>query len=213
MRESFGNAWEEAPRLRSREGSPLRRRSDCSGAVKGNNRRKKMASSYKKSNVASTSQKRKVGPKPELTEDQKQEVREAFDLFDADGSGTIDVKELKVAMRALGFEPRKEEMKKMISEVDKEGTGKISFNDFLAVMTQKMAEKDTKEEILKAFRLFDDDETGKISFKNLKRVANELGENLTDEELQEMIDEADRDGDGEVNEEEFLRIMKKTSLY
>ncbi|XP_024436472.1 centrin-1 [Desmodus rotundus] len=172
-----------------------------------------MASSFKKQSAASTSQKRKVGPKPELTEDQKQEVREAFDLFDADGSGTIDVKELKVAMRALGFEPRKEEMKKMIAEVDKEGTGKISFNDFLAVMTQKMAEKDTKEEILKAFRLFDDDETGKISFKNLKRVANELGENLTDEELQEMIDEADRDGDGEVNEEEFLRIMKKTDLY
>ncbi|XP_020041788.1 centrin-1 [Castor canadensis] len=170
-----------------------------------------MASSFRRSNI--TSQKRKVGPKPELTEDQKQEVREAFDLFDADGSGTIDVKELKVAMRALGFEPRKEEMKKMISEVDKEGTGKISFNDFLAVMTQKMAEKDTKEEILKAFRLFDDDETGKISFKNLKRVANELGENLTDEELQEMIDEADRDGDGEVNEEEFLKIMKKTNLY
>ncbi|XP_076991969.1 centrin-1 [Tamandua tetradactyla] len=172
-----------------------------------------MASSFRKSTAASTSQKRKVGPRPELTEDQKQEVREAFDLFDADGSGNIDVKELKVAMRALGFEPRKEEMKKMMCEVDKEGTGKISFNDFLAVMTQKMAEKDTKEEILKAFRLFDDDETGKISFKNLKRVASELGENLTDEELQEMIDEADRDGDGEVNEDEFLRIMKKTNLY
>merc|ERR1712051_567766 len=51
------------------------------------------------------------------------------------------------------------------------------------------------------------------SFKNLKRVAKELGERMTDEELQEMIDEADRDGDGEVNEEEFLRIMKKTNLF
>lgn len=65
---------------------------------------------------------------------------------------------------------------------------------------------------MKAFTLFNDDETGKILFKNLKCVAKELGKNLTDEELQEMIDEADRDGDGEVNEQEFLCIMK-TSLY
>lgn len=64
-------------------------------------------------------------------------------------------------------------------------------------------EKDSKEEILKAFRLFDDDETGKISLKNLRRVAKEIGENMTDEELQEMITEADRDGDGEINEEEY----------
>ena len=75
------------------------------------------------------------------------------------------------------------------------------------------SEKDSREEILKAFRLFDDDESGKISLRNLKRVAKELGETMTDEELAEMIEEADRDGDGEINEEEFLRIMKKTSLY
>ena len=80
-------------------------------------------------------------------------------------------------------------------------------------MAAKMANRDPRDESLKSFRLFDDDETGKISFKNLKRVAKELGENMTDEELQEMIDEADRDGDGEINEDEFLRIMKKTSLY
>ena len=115
----------------------------------------------------------------------------------------------------------------MIADIDKDGSGTIDFEDFLAMMTTKMGERDSREEILKAFRLFDDDETGKISFKNLKRVAKELGENMTDEELQEMIDEADRDGDGEVNgaarstvvastvltraslpEEEFIRIMR-----
>ncbi|XP_060530670.1 uncharacterized protein LOC132704591 [Cylas formicarius] len=156
---------------------------------------------------------KKSGPKFELTEDQKNDIKEAFDLFDTEGSGKIDSKDLKVAIRALGFEPKKEEIKKMIADIDKDGTGKISYDDFLKLMSVKMAEKDSREEILKAFRLFDDDETGKISFKNLKRVAKELGENLTDEELQEMIDEADRDGDGEINQEEFLRIMKKTSLY
>jgi len=153
------------------------------------------------------------GGRSELTEEQKQEIREAFDLFDTDGSGTIDAKELKVAMRALGFEPKKEEVKKMIADIDKDGSGTIDFNEFLEMMTAKMGERDSREEILKAFRLFDDDETGKITFKNLKRVAKELGENMTDEELQEMIDEADRVGDGEVNEEEFLRIMKKTNLW
>lgn len=171
------------------------------------------AQSYRK--VVTTARRDKragVGPKG-LTEEQKQEIREAFDLFDTDGSGSIDAKELKVAMRALGFEPKKEEVKKMISDVDTDGSGTIGFDDFMALMTVKMAERDPREEIMKAFRLFDDDETGKITFKNLKRVAKELGENISDEELQEMIDEADRDGDGEVSEEEFFRIMKKSGLF
>ncbi|KAL7525106.1 hypothetical protein ACHAXR_002436 [Thalassiosira sp. AJA248-18] len=150
---------------------------------------------------------------PELTDDQKQEIREAFDLFDTDGSGTIDAKELKVAMRALGFEPSKEEIRKLISQIDKDGSGTVDFSEFLVMMTTKMGERDSREEIIKAFRLFDDDETGKISFRNLKRVAMELGESINDEELQEMIDEADRDGDGEVSQEEFIRIMEKTNLF
>jgi Ca2+-binding EF-hand superfamily protein len=156
---------------------------------------------------------KKSGPKFELTEEQRNDIKQAFDLFDTSGTGVIDIKELKVAIRAVGFEPKKEEIKKMIADIDKDGKGKVDFSDFLSLMTVKMAEKDSKEEIMKAFRLFDDDNTGTISFKNLKRVAKELGENLTDEEIQEMISEADRDGDGEVNQDEFLRIMKKTQLY
>ena len=144
-----------------------------------------------------------------ITEEQRLEIKEVFDLFDSDGNGTINAKELKVAMRALGFEPKKEEIQRMISEVDVDNSGTIDFQEFLVLMTNKIGEMDTREELLKAFHLFDDDNTGKISLANLKRVAIELGENMTDDELQEMIDEADRDGDGEVNEEEFIRIMKK----
>merc|ERR1712232_372390 len=94
-----------------------------------------------------------------------------------------------------------EEIAKMIGDVDDDGSGTIEYPEFLKMMTFKILNRDPKEEILKAFKLFDDDNT------------KELGERMTDEELQEMIDEADRDGDGEVNEEEFLRIMKKTNLF
>merc|ERR1719275_320756 len=119
----------------------------------------------------------------------------------------------KLPCAHLVLNQRRKRSKKMISDVDDDGSGTIGYEEFLKMMTHKILNRDPKDEILKAFRLFDDDETGKISFKNLKRVAKELGERMTDEELQEMIDEADRDGDGEVNEEEFLRIMKKTNLF
>jgi centrin-1 len=74
----------------------------------------------------------------ELTEEQRQEIKEAFDLFDTESTGVIDVKELKVAMRALGFEPKKEEVRKILQEIDRRGEGVIKYEDFVDIMTQKM---------------------------------------------------------------------------
>jgi centrin-2/centrin-1 len=118
-----------------------------------------------------------------------------------------------ISVRALGFEPRRDEIKKIIASLVKDDCETISLEQFVNLMSEKISEKGAREEILKAFRLFDDDQTGKISLSNLKRVAEELGESLTEEELKEMIEEADHDKDGEVNQEDFLRIMKKTCLY
>ncbi|KAF4533354.1 hypothetical protein B566_EDAN002751 [Ephemera danica] len=163
--------------------------------------------------IPSTIRRKSGGSKFELNDEQKVDINAAFSLFDKENTGFIATKELKVALRALGFEPKKEEIKKMVAEVDKDGKGKLSLDDFTQLMAAKMADKDSREEILKAFRLFDDDNSGYITFANLKRVAKELGENVADEELQEMIDEADGDNDGKVSQDEFLKIMKKTCLY
>ena len=122
--------------------------------------------------------------KPGLSEEQIEEIREAFNLFDTDHSGNIDYRELKAAMRALGFEVKKEELKKMITDVDSDGSGSIEFPEFLEMMTAKMGPSDTREELQKVFDSFDSDKTGQISFANLKRIAKELGEHLNDEELQ-----------------------------
>ncbi|XP_037548011.1 centrin-3 [Nematolebias whitei] len=135
--------------------------------------------------------------KRELSEDQKHEIKEAFDLFDTDRDQEINYHELKVAMRALGFEVKKVDVLKILKDYDREGSGRITFEDFREVVTDRILERDPKEEIVKAFKLFDDDESGKISLRNLRRVARELEENISDEELRSMIDEFDTDGDGE----------------
>ena len=144
-----------------------------------------------------------------LDEEAIEEIREAFSLFDTENSGTIDIKELKACFRAHGFQVKKSELRALLQDIDKEDAALVTFDDFLEMVTPKMMNRDSHEEILKVFGLFDDDNTGVITLRNLKRVANELGENLTDEELQEMIDEADRDGDGAISQEEFYRVMRK----
>merc|ERR1712182_31199 len=116
--------------------------------------------------------------------------------------------ELKAAMRALGFEVKKEDVRRMLSDIGRDPAQSINFDDFCEVLSGRMGDKNSREEIDKVFALFDEDEIGKISFRNLKRIAQELGENLNDEELQEMIDEADRDGDGLINPDEFYRVMR-----
>ena len=94
------------------------------------------------------------------------------------------MRELKAAMRSLGFEVKNEEPKKMVSDIDGDGNGTIDFAEPLAMMTGKVGEKGSREDIEKVFKLFDDDDnTFRISFRNLARVAEELGENIDDGDL------------------------------
>ncbi|KAI8807897.1 hypothetical protein BJ742DRAFT_811155 [Cladochytrium replicatum] len=160
--------------------------------------------------MLNTAKNKRRAVRPELTDEQKQEIKEAFDLFDTDKDRALDYHELKVAMRALGFDMKKAEVLKIIREYDKSGQGLIEFDDFNKVMTERILDRDPIEEIRKAFQLFDDDGTGKISLRNLRRVAKEIGESIDDDELQAMIDEFDLDQDGEINEQEFIAIMTET---
>jgi centrin-3 len=147
-------------------------------------------------NAMSMGSKNNRKKRPELTEDQKAEIREAFDLFDTNKTGCVDYRELKVSMRALGFDVKKAEVMELMKRYDRNDTGSIQWEDYYEILSEKYLNRDPVEEIIKAFKLFDDEGTGKITLKNLRRVARELGENLSDEELQAMIDEFDKDQDG-----------------
>eukprot|EP01068_Selenidium_serpulae_P005397 Selendium_serpulae@DN4002_c0_g1_i1.p1 len=157
----------------------------------------------------SSSNKPRRRARAEIPDEHKQEIKEAFDAFDASKTGSIDYHELKTCMRALGFQVRKADIIDLMKEYDKAGKGRIEYADFNDIMTQKYSDRDPTEEARKAFKLFDDDDTGKISLKNLRRVARELGETLEDIELRAMIEEFDKDLDGEISEEEFLKIMQQ----
>ena len=145
--------------------------------------------------------------KYELTEDQLEELTEAFKMFDRAGKGTITTRELGNVMRSLGQDPTDAELQDMINEVDLDGNGKIDFDEFQELMAKKMQEKDTDEELMEAFRLFDKDGNGFISADELKAVMQNLGEKLTDNDITDMIKDADLDGDNAINFEEFVRMM------
>lgn len=115
-------------------------------------------------------------------------------------------------MQSLGFEAKNATIYQMIGDIDKDGSGSIDFEEFLDMMTAKMSDKDSRADIRKVFNLFDDDKTGHITLKNLKRVARELGETMSEAELLEMIERADTDEDGEISPDEFYVIMTKKTF-
>lgn len=169
---------------------------------------KTTTSSAKKSPTA----KRSLEPRFQLSAGQLADLQEAFDMLDTDSTGCIAASDLKVAISALGFEPTKEEILQMLADVDAADSGRLSYDEFVRLMKRKMAAADSDVEIRKAFRLFDADGRGRITAATLRRVADEMGETINDEELGEMIAEADGNKKGYVDEEDFVRVVKKTSL-
>ncbi|KAF2493493.1 EF-hand [Lophium mytilinum] len=165
----------------------------------------------------------------ELSEEQREEIVEAFNLFDLDQDKHIDYHELKVAMKALGFDLPKSEIHSILQahgvpsnpqpmSKSKNAAGSsqqpyqppprllLPLASFQTLMAARIRDRHPQEEILRAFDLFDEGGKGSITVQDLKRVARELGEGLQDEELEAMIEEFDMDGDGAISRDEFVGI-------
>mmetsp|Transcript_13981 Transcript_13981/g.30405 ORF Transcript_13981/g.30405 Transcript_13981/m.30405 type:complete len:159 (-) Transcript_13981:51-527(-) len=142
----------------------------------------------------------------QLVDEQIDEFQETFDLFDADKDKRLNIQELGKLLNALGVNPTMEELKSMVADVS-EGLESLDFDSFLTLMSRKMKDTDSEEELIEAFKVFDRDEDGFISARELRDSMNNLGEKLQNSEVDEMIKEADLDGDGQINYDEFVKMM------
>ena len=146
-----------------------------------------------------------------LSEETKADYMDAFNMFDTNHDGTITSQKLGELMRKLGQNPTEADLIQMIEAVAKPGSKKIGFDEFVDMMEKKNNEEDTEVEIINAFRVFDTESNGLIFNQNLSHIIRTLGETLTDKEIEEIISEADVDGDGFINYEEFVKLILNKS--
>lgn len=171
----------------------------------------------RKSRTNNTVHKKNSGRREVLSVQHTKDIKEAFDLFDIAGTGTIEGKELRVALRALGFNPTREEIEKLVGSTSQ--SGKIDFHEFLDIIIGKVSEPDTHEDIARAFSMLDIESKGYITKESLQKVINSLGEGLSEEEVEKMITVAKKlskdkgtkgERPGEITFNDFLNIMNKT---
>ncbi|EDO28154.1 predicted protein [Nematostella vectensis] len=137
----------------------------------------------------------------DITEEQIREFKNAFMSFDKNGDGRIDAEELGIVMRSIGLHPKDEELKAMIKQADKDGSGDIDLPEFIELMASKSKNDTTESDLREAFSLFDKDGNGLISAQEMKFVLTCMGFNITEKEAVELVKQADIDGDGHINYE------------
>ena len=99
-----------------------------------------------------------------------------------------------------------------MTKVDKDGSGAIDKDEFMALMAEQIESRNQEEELRKVFRIYDDDDNGLITASNLMRCAKDLSEDVTQAEVELMISMGDRRLVGGVNQEDFIYLMKELGL-
>lgn len=152
-------------------------------------------------------------PRFGLYQEEKDELKEAFDLFDFKKTGQIDAKELESALKTLGYDSKNPFLFKIVSEFntpDNARKGGIDWEQFINTLDSKLGDKKSKHGLERIFKQLSTDE-GVIDVESLARVAREIGEQLTKEEIKDIIDRASANGN-DITFDEFYNIMTKSSL-
>ena len=142
-----------------------------------------------------------------LTEEIRANIDAIFNLFDKSKEGAILFTDLPVIMRALNQNPTPKELEEIKTQFDPKSTNKISKKDLEIIMENRLRDPDTFEELLEAFKIFDEDKDNKLSNQELKYAMTTLGEKMKEEDVDEMIKEADTDNDGYIDIVDFSKLL------
>jgi myosin light chain 6 len=142
----------------------------------------------------------------QLSEDQIAEYRETFGLFDNKGDGKIFAHQLGEVLRAVGQNPTEAEVKKCGYHQDPDQ--RITFEQFLPILAtiSKNRVPPVLEDFIEGFKVFDKEQNGFIHSAELRHLLTNLGEKLTDEEVNELL-QGQEDATGNVNYEEFVKSV------
>jgi Ca2+-binding EF-hand superfamily protein len=147
----------------------------------------------------------------EFSENEMVDFRAAFNMFDLDGSGSIETHELKEVLTQLGEAPSDEDIQEMIILVDENKDGVVDFDEFITLMRLRMGDsgEDAEHNLKDVFDIFDADGSGFIDRKEMGSLMKKLAQSLSEDEITAIMEEVDIDGDGEVSFEEFKNLMIK----
>lgn len=143
-----------------------------------------------------------------LTLQQIAELKEAFAIFDKDGDGSVTSSDLAEVFAAVGQRVPHDVLNRMLTEADIDANGVVDFPEFLTLYAQRLHDDDHREtEMRSMFLKYDLGLKGFITASNLQYAMGTLGCRLTLAEADEMLREADMDGDGKLRYEEFRRML------
>ena len=145
-----------------------------------------------------------------LTEDEICELREAFNIFDVDSDGSIEVNQLSMLLNSLKQYPTKEELTQILKDIENDNPNKIYFNQFLKILSKLLKSKNNDDNsfLKKLFLCFDRNKNGLISIHEIRHIVSHSKEKLSEKEIEFIMKEVDTDEDGYISFEEFMTIMK-----
>lgn len=138
-------------------------------------------------------------------------LRDTFQAIDTDGDGTISPQEITSFLRGFGQNPTNAQLDAIMRNLDADKNGSIDFEEFVDLMAARSkatgSALDEESDLREAFKVFDKDGNGTINAEELRLTMRNIGVNLTDEELDLMMKEADEDGNGVIDFQEFGRVI------